>query len=194
MWRRIFTLACVVSFLFCIGVGGLWVRSTRVHDYVGWARAGGRYVQIRASNGIACIDVVSVCQSDQVLTWRSAPVGGPVEFATYFNGQARSFRQRRIAGISLISAITEFVPPRDATPLDVIWDANWREVSVSYSHLLALGSVLPLCRVAAAVGGRVRRRYRARRQRCPKCGYDLRMTPDRCPECGCVPENATGTK
>ena len=51
---------------------------------------------------------------------------------------------------------------------------------IPYWFLAAASTLAP----AAALRRRLRTRRRTRRGLCPRCGYDLRESPDRCPECG----------
>ena len=55
-----------------------------------------------------------------------------------------------------------------------------------YWFLAAASTVAP----AAALRRRLRTRRRTRRGLCPRCGYDLRESPNRCPECGTAVANA----
>jgi hypothetical protein len=57
--------------------------------------------------------------------------------------------------------------------------AGW-SLSISYITL-----IIPLALATISFGVGVRRSIvRGKAGKCPRCGYDLRATPDRCPECG----------
>jgi hypothetical protein len=71
-------------------------------------------------------------------------------------------------------------------------DAPWggtgaHTVWMPYWFMVVATAIFPAMRLRAWS----RRRQRARSGRCPKCGYDLRATPQRCPECGATPVEAS---
>jgi hypothetical protein len=59
---------------------------------------------------------------------------------------------------------------------------------ITAPYWLVMGLALPA--PLWALRRQVRPRSRRRRGLCPKCGYDLRASPDRCPECGEAPPPA----
>jgi len=63
-----------------------------------------------------------------------------------------------------------------------------RGVVIPYWFILIGAATLPMYRV-----GRLARRRQRFAGLCPRCGYDLRATPDRCPECGAVPTGKAAT-
>ena len=69
-------------------------------------------------------------------------------------------------------------------------------IVVCTAAIFVLG--LPLIFASARFGAWLKSRRRIEAGHCPKCGYDLRATPDRCPECGTVvgsaPREAAGAR
>jgi hypothetical protein len=79
-----------------------------------------------------------------------------------------------------------------------VWIGHWptREVFIRSAYLSFGTMALPLMKVAEREWNRLRRRQWHRASaagHCPRCGYDLRATPDRCPECGTIPAKLEAT-
>jgi hypothetical protein len=83
-------------------------------------------------------------------------------------------------------------PKRTTPTFEWKWDRTedlhyvntWRGVVLPYWALGVAATLLPIARALLAIFRLERRRRLNRVGLCPRCGYDLRGTPDGCPECG----------
>jgi hypothetical protein len=171
--RRILaTSAAILSLFLCIASTALWVRSYRICDSTRFADSG---------------------------QWRSY---------TSSRGRVIYLRARRIVEPYLnekFSLTTQPAIPNVETAQWLVRDfvrfAGFAYGEGSAPDYVGRALVVPLWfttllfAVPPALWVRGWRRRRARRQGlCPKCGYDLRATPDRCPECGAEPHVERGAR
>ena len=168
MRGRLLNLVAAASLLLCAAVATLWVRGYWVSDEFGWAyhRADGSRVALGLTSGggglgAAVVTVPPLGLRSSGRLWRThAPEYGGTDWSSFGRG-----------GLGFYIA-THFSP---ATGVRVVGGC----VPAPLAFLAT--AALP-----ALALRRSRRRSKAPGL-CPRCGYDLRATPDRCPECGSVP-------
>jgi hypothetical protein len=183
--RRLFTILAALSLLLFVVIAVVCARSFLIYDVIEYRRVDGR--------------------GEVVAAWSVASALGRVVLSASDPGKPRlpQLDGRRWAAVTWDDVNGSLVP--DPVPPKVYnlhwWRFDWRaggrtgsdgnrylaaEVIVPY-WFLALVTLLP-------AGSWLRRGQRLRRRRtrglCPRCGYDLRATPERCPECGAVPAQA----
>jgi hypothetical protein len=181
--RRLAASACAVLFLFVLAS---WIASyVRPH---GVTVSGVREYALFARTGV--IQFHYSIKTDVVQhgwnAWAIEEVGfqpadEPATVSWRYRGPRVMFSQRRVyqEGEVLMGS---YVPEPSTGRTTAL--GEWTRVIGVPHWPVALVLALPTTWTALAL----RRRWIGRRRRraglCPRCGYDLRETPERCPECG----------
>ena len=177
--RHLFTILTGLSLLLCVATAVLWVRSYWRFDSVGHVRgpvSNGslkREMVISARGTILLTRIDSTGMGSKTKTpliagwdWHSYP--NPAAIGTLLEvvraqgfemAGLGGFHHHVVSGSSMLDNRTLVLPCWLLVPLFAVLPIMW-------------------CR------SELRRRRRDKAGLCPKCGYDLRATPDRCPECG----------
>jgi hypothetical protein len=187
MRRRLLNFLTALSLLVCVAVAALWVRSYFVADWVRWSAvdyaapevhyrtvqsdSGGIFVldrRDRWANFAQCVEYYRCLERylreqpgrmrrEMAERGATSAYPRPVRMLGW-----TGFRHDHSARFDRFGGLTE-------------WSAVVPYWSVGLAFLL-----LPAARLTFAL----RRRRRRVLGLCPRCGYDLRGTPELCPECG----------
>jgi hypothetical protein len=173
----VFTALSVLSLLLCVATLALWVRSYWRLDSTGHFRTSGPQIQARGIESISGeVRVVSATWS----TWRSeedVPKAG-LQYTTRKAEEASTLKEFQRGYVGAPSGW--FLGFGFLISVSTLPEETIRAIAVPHWFLALLFAILPALHLRAHI--RSRRLHRA--GHCPRCGYDLRATPERCPECG----------
>ena len=190
--RHALNLLALLSFLLCAAGAALWVRSNYASDWVrrrafaDVEREGGRPatrdadVHVRADSGRLLVTVSTQYRKrgDIEPAYVMATAGGDARRAWWsyarLDPTGRTFQQAPSEKPSLLNWLGFAYGWR------IFTDGRVVAVVVPMWVPVILLSVYPAVRGWHAFRGR----KRFREGLCPKCGYDLRESPEKCPECG----------
>ncbi len=144
----------VLSLVLCLSTVGLWVRSSRCDDRITWYGPHGRGYVACTSGRVGLVLDPSAASLNDWHFHFSLPESGDVQ--AWLPSDFIGFGWSRYPG------------------------DDDRGFAIPHWFLALLFALLPMFHLRAIL----RARRRARAGLCPRCGYDLRATPDRCPECG----------
>ncbi len=201
MKRLLSNLAAILSLLLCIGVCVLWVRGRGGSDQAAWT-----YDRWLPDGGAASTQITL---SSEKRLWlgiywgQVGPPNGQLVWGYYLNAdQSGGHPRLRFSRAPYhpweISGLID--PDRGASgwgPLRWSTSSRSRPKDGDDSRSITLGISHWLAALLLAIGPTLRFKTLRRQRRirrvglCPKCGYDLRATPDPagprlavCPECG----------
>jgi hypothetical protein len=198
--RILLNAATVLSLLLCVSTIVVLVRSYFVSDEFEWFHRENPFERRSRWDPVGYTREIEVARGGIRLTasheFRSVVEGwyrlgtefnwthsSPAVYPLYTFSDPLKHTSYSALGIQVVTPKAS----EDEKRGDIVWV---RSVTIPLSAVACFTLILPLLRVRSWRVTRLRR-MRQRSGACPRCGYDLRATPDRCPECGTVSANVT---
>jgi hypothetical protein len=171
LFRHLFTLCSAASLVLCVAVCVLWVRSYWAVTYVerGFDYGNVYFFDVRGRASLAVVDG-RAGRAPNTTSWDFRGEIVPLD-QSYMAGDVSVLR---LFGFEYRSFVAAPSPMNTAFG----WAGGGYRVIVPNWFLAYITALLPIMRFL--------RRRRRLPGLCPRCGYDLRASPERCPECGAL--------